>query len=50
MPLSDAACRNAVPAENGKLKKLSDFEGLLLAIMPSGSKLWWAAAKSELVM
>jgi integrase len=38
MPLSDMQCRTAKP----KLKayKLSDFEGLYLEVMPSGSKLW----------
>ncbi|MFD1488673.1 tyrosine-type recombinase/integrase [Ancylobacter vacuolatus] len=38
MPLSDAACRGAKPADS--LKKLSDGGGLQLWVQPSGAKLW----------
>lgn len=41
MPLTDAACRSAKPAE--KLRKLSDGGGLQLWIQPSGVKLWRVA-------
>lgn len=37
-PLTDAACRNAKPAE--ALKKLSDGGGLQLWVQPTGGKLW----------
>ncbi|QPC91434.1 integrase arm-type DNA-binding domain-containing protein [Mesorhizobium sp. INR15] len=38
MPLSDAACRNAKPAE--KDYKLTDSGRLYLLVKPTGSKLW----------
>lgn len=38
MPLTDTQCRAAKP--KSKPYKLSDFEGLYLEVMPSGSKLW----------
>jgi integrase len=41
MPLSDAACRSAKPS--GKIRKLTDGDGLQLCVMPTGSKLWWVA-------
>jgi hypothetical protein len=37
-PLTDAAIRNAKPAE--KTRKLFDGGGLYLEITPSGGKLW----------
>lgn len=38
MPLSNKECLNAKPRQ--KAYKLSDFEGLYLEVMPSGSKYW----------
>ena len=38
MPLTDAQCRAAKPAE--KVQKLSDGRGLFLQVTPGGSKLW----------
>lgn len=38
MPLSDAQCRSAKPAE--KQKKLSDGGGLYLLVLPTGGKSW----------
>lgn len=40
MPLTDSAARNAKPREDGKPAKLADGLGLMLLVMPNGSKYW----------
>ncbi|MGO4382052.1 tyrosine-type recombinase/integrase [Pseudoduganella sp. RAF53_2] len=37
--LTDADCRRATP-NDGKLRKLFDGHGLMLAVLPSGNKVW----------
>lgn len=37
--LTDTDCRKATP-NNGKLRKLFDGHGLMLAVLPTGSKVW----------
>ncbi len=43
--LTDADCRRATPNE-GKLRKLFDGHGLLLAVLPSGNKVWRMAYRN----
>lgn len=40
MPLTDAAAKSAKPREDGKPAKLADSLGLVLWVMPNGSKYW----------
>lgn len=43
--LTDADCRKATP-NDGKLRKLFDGHGLLLAVLPSGNKVWRLAYRN----
>jgi integrase len=43
--LTDADCRKAAP-NDGKLRKLFDGHGLMLAILPSGNKVWRMAYRN----
>lgn len=43
--LTDADCRKATP-NAGKLRKLFDGHGLLLAVLPSGNKVWRLAYRN----
>src|SRR3954464_15506350 len=45
MPLSDAACRSAKPADN--LYKISDAGGLYLLVEKNGSRLWRQAYRFD---
>jgi len=40
MPLTDTACKNAKPREDGKPLRLSDEKGMYLEVMPNGAKYW----------
>lgn len=42
---TDADCRKTTP-NDGKLRKLFDGHGLLLAVLPSGSKVWRLAYRN----
>lgn len=44
--LTDADCRRAT-TNDGKLKKLFDGHGLMLAILPSGNKVWRMAYRDQ---
>lgn len=44
--LTDADCRRATPNE-GKLRKLFDGHGLMLAVLPSGNKVWRLAYRND---
>ncbi|CAN7383555.1 Arm DNA-binding domain-containing protein [Duganella sp. LjRoot269] len=44
--LTDADCRKATP-NNGKLRKLFDGHGLMLAVLPSGNKVWCMAYRNS---
>ena len=44
--LTDADCRRATP-NDGKLRKLFDGHGLMLAVLPSGSKVWRMAYRND---
>lgn len=44
--LTDADCRRATP-NDGKLRKLFDGHGLMLAVLPSGNKVWRLAYRNE---
>ena len=44
--LTDADCRKAAP-NAGKLRKLFDGHGLLLAVLPSGNKVWRLAYRNS---
>lgn len=43
--LTGADCRKAAP-NDGKLRKLFDGHGLMLAILPSGNKVWRMAYRN----
>lgn len=44
--LTDADCRRATP-NDGKLRKLFDGHGLMLAVLPSGNKVWRMAYRNS---
>ena len=44
--LTDADCRRATP-NDGKLRKLFDGHGLMLAVLPSGNKVWRMAYRND---
>lgn len=44
--LTDADCRKATP-NDGKLRKLFDGHGLMLAVLPSGNKVWRMAYRNS---
>ncbi|WP_193333368.1 site-specific integrase [Duganella sp. FT27W] len=44
--LTDADCKRATP-NNGKLRKLFDGHGLMLAVLPSGNKVWRMAYRNS---